>query len=203
MSAAANAILRAVIYTLMFVAMNALAQAPSELILIATDPAPDALMAHQQPFFVRFQVKAGMPVSVAVSGWFKGKPVLDNGGTGAPVRFSTSGVGVVSFFYWGEQPTRIDEVRLHVTNAATGAKVNDYGFPVALTWLADDPPPREPAGWVKAWQKNPQPGAIVDAGAPVLSLLWLGGLAAAALLAAILWFVRSRRARSGDAQRPQ
>jgi len=203
MSATANVILRRLVCALMFVAAAACAQAPSELSLLATDPAPDALMARQQPFFVRFEVKAGVPVSVAVSGWFKGKPVLDNGGTGAPVRISANGVGVVSFFYWGEQPTRIDEVRLHVTNAATGAKVNDYGFPVALTWLADDPPPRDAAAWVKAWQKNPQPGAIPDNGAPAASILWLGGLAAAALLAGILWFVRSRRARTGDAQRPQ
>src|SRR4051812_21918636 len=108
MSATANVILRRLVCALMFVAAAAYAQAPSELSLLATDPAPDALMARQQPFFVRFQVKAGTPVSVAVSGWFKGKPVLDNGGTGAPVRFSASGVGVVSFFYWGEQPTRID-----------------------------------------------------------------------------------------------
>jgi hypothetical protein len=203
MNVSVRAILRAVACGLIFVGAAAAARAPSELTLLATDPAPDALMARQQPFFVRFEVKAGVPVTVGVSGWFKGKPVLDNGGSGVPVRLSTSGVGVVSFFYWGEQPTRIDEVRLHVTDAATGAKVNDYGFPVALTWLADDPAPREPAAWVKAWQKNPRATPIADAGTPANSILWAGALAALAILAAIVWFIRKRRAHAGDAQRPQ
>src|SRR3982750_2855809 len=90
----------------------AIAHGEPALKILATDPAPDALLARQQPFYVRFAVTATMPVTVTVSGWFKGKPVIDDGGTGAPAQLRAAGTGVVSFFYWSERPTRIDEVRL-------------------------------------------------------------------------------------------
>src|SRR6187549_3486524 len=118
------------------------AEPAAELKVLATDPAPDALLARLQPFYVRFAVTGAAPAAVTVSAWFQGRMVVDDGGT-----------GVVSLFYWSERPTRIDELRLHVTNARSGAKINDYAVPVALTWLADDPPPRKPAAWVKEWQQ--------------------------------------------------
>ena len=49
---------------------SSLCAAPaSELKILATDPAPDALMARNQPFFVRFEVKAPSPVTVSSSGF--------------------------------------------------------------------------------------------------------------------------------------
>src|SRR3954463_957487 len=123
------------------------AQPAAELKIIATDPAPDALLARQQPFFVRFEAKSAAPLSISASGWFKGQPVLDDGGTGAPAQLPAGGIGVVSFFYWSDKPTKIDEVRLHVADARSGASINDYAFPVSLTWLSDDPPPRDVPAW--------------------------------------------------------
>ena len=183
---------------LLFAAMPWGAQAGSELKVLATDPAPDALLARQQPFFVRFEVTSAAPIAVSVSGWFKGSPVLDNGGTGTPARLAEGGIGVVSFFYWGEQPTRIDEVRLHLTDAR-GANITEYGFPVALTWLGDDAPPREPAAWVREWKQASATGARDPAAPQHGTLRWLAlaavGLAVAALAASRWWRWRRRRAR--------
>jgi len=135
---------------------------------------------------------------VTVSAWFQGKIVIDDGGTGAPAMVPPGGTGVVSLFYWSERPTRIDELRLHVTDARSGAKINDYAVPVALTWLADDPPPRKPAAWVKEWQQAG--GAPPSPGIAAISAAVWGGLAVAVLLlaAALLW-LRRRRAAPDDA----
>ena len=66
-------------------------------------------------------------------------------------------------------PTRIEVVRLHLTNARSATKINDYKVPVALTWLANEPPLRETAAWAKKWQPATNPphahGAEETAGA--------------------------------------
>jgi hypothetical protein len=66
-------------------------------------------------------------------------------------------------------PTRIEVVRLHLTDTRSGTKINDYKFPVALTWLADEPPLRETAERAKEWQQATNPphahGAEETAGA--------------------------------------
>jgi hypothetical protein len=185
----------------LFAAVPATADAAAELKILATDPAPDVLLARQQPFFVRFEVKSAAPVAVAVSGLYKGKAVIDDGGTSAQaVLPAGGGIGVVSFFYWGEQPTRINEVRLKINDAQSGANINEYAFPVTLTWLTDDPPPREPAAWVKAWQRaqdtqrepTPTDRIATSVGA------WLGFAAGGVLLViAAAWRLR-RRARADD-----
>src|SRR5476649_2948829 len=129
------------------------AQSAAELKVLATDPAPDALLARQQPFFVRFELKNSAPAAVTGSGLYKGKTVIDDGGTGAPAMLlAGGGIGVVSFFYWSEKPTRIDEVRLKINDPSSGAQISEYAFPVALTWLTDDPPPHAAAAWVTEWQ---------------------------------------------------
>jgi len=174
------------------------AEPAAELKVLATDPAPDALLARQQPFYVRFAVTGAAPAAVTVSAWFQGKIVIDDGGTGAPAMVPPGGTGVVSLFYWSERPTRIDELRLHVTDARSGAKINDYALPVALTWLADDPPRREPAAWVIEWQQAR--GAPPSTGIAAISAAVWGGLAAAVLLIAValLWW-RGRCAAADDA----
>lgn len=180
----------------------------SELKILATDPAPDALMARNQPFFVRFEVKAPSPVSVSASGWFKGKPVIENGGTGAAARLPANATGVVSFFYWGELPTKIDAVHLQIADQASGALINEYAFPVSLTWLADEPPARELPPWVKDWQRETSPRAksneLHDTSA--LSgdtLAWFAGTLAAAIAAGVLFLLYRRRknSRAGDDRR--
>jgi hypothetical protein len=165
--------------------------------ILATDPATDALLARQQPFYVRFAVTGTTPVVVTVSGWFKGQPVMDDGGTGAPAKLPAAGTGVVSFFYWSERPTRIDEVRLHVTDARTAVRIDDYAFPVALTWLADEPPLREPAAWVKEWQQATAPPRAGTTSGAEASLppgaRWLALAAVVVLLALALWWFKRRR----------
>jgi LPXTG-motif cell wall-anchored protein len=174
------------------------AEPAAELKVLATDPAPDALLARQQPFYVRFAVTGAAPAAVTVSAWFQGNMIIDDGGTGAPALVPAGGTGVVSLFYWSERPTRIDELRLHVTDARSGAKINDYALPVALTWLADDPPPREPAAWVVEWQQAR--GAPPSTGIAAISAAVWGGLAVAVLLLAVaLLWCRRRRAAPDDA----
>ena len=172
-----------------------------ELKVLAVDPAPDTLLARQQPFFIRFELKSDAAASVSVTGMYKGKAVIADGGTGAPAALSAGGgTGVVSFFYWGEKPTRIDEVRLRIDDSASRAGISEYAFPVALTWLMDDPPPRALPPWVREWQQTQlaSPSTItrknLSAPEPALKqYAWIILPAAVILLFAVI-FVR-RRAR--------
>jgi hypothetical protein len=153
----APALIACVIWVVLLAATRPAIAAPVDLKVLATDPAPDALLARQQPFYVRFALQISTPAAVTVSALYKGKPVIDDGGTGTPALLSASGgTGVVSFFYWGEKPTRIDEVRLKISDPQSGAAISEYKFPVTLTWLTDDPPLREPAAWVREWQQAQQ-----------------------------------------------
>jgi hypothetical protein len=182
-----------------------------ELKILATDPAPDVLLARQQPFFVRFELKSAEPVTVTVSGLYKGKAVIDDGGTGAPALLPAGGgIGVVNFFYWGEKPTRIDEVRLKIDGRASGAKLSEYAFPVALTWLMDDPPPREPPAWVREWQEKQRTANTItrkNVAAPepaIKPYAWLVVPAAIILLFAGIFFKRRRECTPpGDGQTPR
>ena len=134
---------------------RAVAGTATELKILATDPAPDVLLARAQPFFVRFEVTSAAETAVSVGGRLKGAAVIDHGGVSAPARLKAGGGnGVVSLFYWGEIPTRIDEVRLLIHDPQSGAPVAEYTFPVSLTWLADEPPRRAPAAWVRDWQRT-------------------------------------------------
>ena len=182
-----------------------------ELKILATDPAPDVMLAREQPFFVRFELKNAEPVTVTVSGLYKSKAVIDDGGGSAPLLLPAGGgTGVVSFFYWGEKPTRIDEVRLKIDDRASGAKLSEYAFPVALTWLMDDPPPRELPTWVKEWQQAQlaQRNQPERKGAPAAAESrneWVA-LAAGALLllVALAWFWRRRmRVAPGNDKAPR
>jgi hypothetical protein len=189
-----GALVRRLLYTVLAAgAAVAVAQPVTQFKVLATDPAPDALLARQQPFYVQFEVRGTAPHSVTVSGWFKGKPVFDNGGTGAPAILAANATGVVSFFYWGEQPTKIDEVRLHLSDAANGAAVADYAFPVALTWLSDDPTPRQPAPWVTAWQQAVNPRVATNERADLPVAAWWLALAAGSFAVVGAWGWRRRR----------
>jgi hypothetical protein len=195
---------------LLFAATLAAAQPAPELRILATDPAPDALLARSQPFFVRFEVKSAAPIAVSVNGLFKGQAVIEDGGANAPAMLPAGGgMGVVSFFYWGETPTRIDEVRLKINDPQSGSKINEYAFPVALTWLTDDPPQREPAPWVKEWQQSQaaqrtqgSPTSGSGAAQIIGSGAWVALAAAALLLAmALVWWRRRARVDDGTPRR--
>lgn len=206
---AAMPLLRLICAAWMFAAAAACAAPAVELKITATDPAPDVMLARQQPFFVRFELKSAAPAMVTVTSLYKGKAVIDDGGSGAPAQLPAGGgTGVVSFFYWGEKPTRIDEVHLRIDDRASGAQLGEYAFPVALTWLMDDPPPRELPAWVREWQEKQRaaPSTItrksVAAPEPALrQYAWLILPAAIILLFTVVFFRRQRaRALPGDGQ---
>lgn len=181
----------------------AAAETMPALKILATDPAPDVLLARQQPFFVRFDLQSAAPATVSVGGWFKGKPVIDDGGTGASAMLPAGGgIGVVSFFYWGEKPTRIDEVRLQLNATNGGALLGEYSFPLALTWLTDDAPPREAAAWVTQWKQaqlaaGRQKNSSVPTGSAQIAgtglWVWLAIAAALLALAVAGWRRHARR----------
>ncbi len=185
--------------TLMFGAILAFPANAPELRILATDPAPDVLLARAQPFFVRFEVTSAAESAVSVSGRFQGAAVVDNGGVSAPARLPAGGGnGVASIFYWGENPARIDEVRLQILDPHSGATITEYAFPVALTWLTDDPPRRAPAAWVREWQqaqaaRTNGPAAESAPGNGVWLALGAGGL-----IVALARVGLRRRARPDD-----
>jgi hypothetical protein len=169
--------------------------AATELKIIATDPAPDALLARQQPFYVRFELQHATPATVTISGLYKGNAVFDDGGTGAPAILpANGGTGVVSFFYWGEKPTRIDEVRLKVGDPQSGATIAEYNFPVKLTWLMDDPPARVPPAWVTESKRIQAAGGTGNAGFLTGPALWIAVATIVTLLAIAIAWSRRRRA---------
>jgi hypothetical protein len=192
--------LRCAIFAALLI-VQPLAAATTELKILATDPAPDVLLARAQPFFVRFELTNDAESAVSVSGRFKGAAAVDQGGVGAPAQMKAGrGVGVVSLFYWGENPTRLDEVRLQVRDARSSALIAEYAFPVSLTWLTDDAPPREPAAWVKEWQRAHAARPTSSATENLSSNgVWLA-LGAGFLIATfILIGVWRRRKHAGDA----
>ncbi len=154
---------------------------------------------------MRFEVKSAAPVAVSVSGLFKGKAVINDGGTSAPAMLPAGGgIGVVSFFYWGEKPTRIDEVRLKISAAQGGAPGAEYAFPVTLTWLSDDAAPRAPAAWVKAWRQAQETPLKSEHGTGIATGMgvWLALATGGGLLAiASVWMRRRARADDGTSRR--
>ena len=169
--------------------------AATELKIIATDPAPDALLARQQPFYVRFELQHATPATVTISGLYQGKAVIDDGGTGAPAMLpANGGAGVVSFFYWGEKPTRIDEVRLKISDPQSGALITEYNFPVKLTWLMDDPPARVPPAWVTESKRIQAAGGTGNTGTLSGPALWIAVATIVTLLAIAIAWSRRRRA---------
>jgi len=143
---------------LFFTAAVAHAEVPADatLRILATDPAPDATLARQQSFYVQFEVKNPAPVSVTIHAYSKGQPVFTNLGTsGMAMIPAGGGAGAAFIFFWGEQPTRIDEVRLMVSDRKNTREGKAFAFPVDLTWTAKDATAaQEFAPWVREWQQT-------------------------------------------------
>ena len=132
-------------------------QVPSDatLTILATDPGPEATLARQQSFYVQFEVKNPTPVAVTIHALYKGQPVLANLGTSGVVMIPAgSGTGAAHFFYWGEKPTHIDEVRLMISDPKNTSQGKEFRFPVKLTWTAKDATAQQEfAPWVREWQQ--------------------------------------------------
>lgn len=124
--------------------------------LLATDPPGDARLGRQQPLYVQFKVRSRAPVKVAVMPRYRGEDMLEGLATQADVALPAGGgTAVTSFFFWGQTPTRVDELQFTMT--AAGQPPQRVSAPVNLTWRADPQPAPPPATWVLEWQKAQPP----------------------------------------------
>ena len=126
--------------------------------LLATDPPADARLGRQQPLYVQVEVRSRAPVTVTVAPRYRGEDVVDGLATQAGVALPAGGgTAVTSFFFWGQTPTRVDELQFTMT--AQGQPPQRFSAPVNLTWRADPQPAPPPAAWVLEWQKAQPPRA--------------------------------------------
>ncbi|MGH8618160.1 MAG: hypothetical protein ACREUW_10750 [Burkholderiales bacterium] len=124
--------------------------------LIATDPPAEARLGRQQPFYVQFEVRSRAPVKVALMPRYRGEDAVEGLATQAEITLPAGGGrAVASFFYWGQIPTRVDELRFTVS--APGQPSRQFSAPVNLTWRADPQPAPTPAAWVVEWRKTQPP----------------------------------------------
>ena len=178
------------------------AQTPDEpqVAFLATDPAPNVQLVHNERFYVRFAVKSVAPVAVMINAYTKGNPVFADMGSSA-VNFlpAGGGVAVAYFFYWGVMTRHIDEVRLTVNAPAAPSKDKEYALPVNLTLTTKDAAgqPRPSAPWVLQWQQGGDArrklGSAVENTAELNPAAVLAGIA---ILAAIFVLARSLMLRS-------
>jgi hypothetical protein len=181
------------------------AQMPDEpqVTFLATDPAPDAQLAHNERFYVHFAVKSAVPVAVMINAYTKGNPVFADMGSSA-VNLLPAGddTAVAHFFYWGAMTRHIDEVRLTVGTSATPGKGKEFALLVNLTLTTKDAAGSRPlAPWVLEWQRGGMaqakqapglPAAETKSG-PDLTMVVTGITILAAVFAAALRMVlRSR-----------
>jgi len=128
-----------------------------QVTFLATDPAPNVQLMHNERFYVRFAVKSAAPVAVMINAYTKGNPVFADMGSSA-VNFlpAGGGVAVAYFFYWGVMSRHIDEVRLTVSAPAAPSKDKEFALPVNLTLTTKDAAgqPRPTASWVLQWQQG-------------------------------------------------
>jgi len=172
------------------------AQMPDEpqVTFLATDPAPDAQLARNERFYVRFAVKSATPVAVMINAYTKGNPVFADIGSSAVNLLPAGGnTAVAHFFYWGAMTRHIDEVRLAVSTPggpATPGKGKEFALPVNLTLTTEDATTsRTPAPWVLEWQqggtaqRKPGPGLSAAENKPGTDLPAM--IAGIAILAAV------------------
>ncbi len=195
----------------LLVAALAHAQMPDEpqVTFLATDPAPDAQLAHNERFYVRFAVKSTTPVAVMINAYTKGNPVFADMGSSAVNLLPASGdTAVAHFFYWGAMTRHIDEVRLTVGAPATPGKGKEFALPVNLTLTTKDATgSRPPALWVLEWQqggttqRRQVPGLPTAENNPGLNLAAV--LAGIAILAAMFALALRLVLRSRNKNKPQ
>lgn len=120
--------------------------------LLATDPPADARLGRQQPLYVQFEVRSRVPVTVTLMPRYRGEDMIDGLATQAGVALPAGGGRAVTLLYfWGQTPTRVDELQFTMTVA--GQPPQRFSAPVNLTWRADPQPAPPLAPWVTEWQK--------------------------------------------------
>ncbi len=190
------------------------AQMPDEpqVTFLATDPKPNAQLAHNERFYVRFAVKSMTPVTVMINAYTKGNPVFaDMGSSAVNLLPAGGGTAVAHFFYWGAMTRHIDEVRLAVSTPggpATPGKGKEFALPVNLILTTKDAAgSRPPAPWVLEWQQGGTtqwkqgPGLPTAENKPGLNLAAV--LAGIAILAAMFALALRLVLRSRNKNEPQ
>ncbi|HUO44459.1 MAG TPA: hypothetical protein VMT94_06040, partial [Burkholderiales bacterium] len=184
-------------------AAHAYAQTPDQPVVtfLATDPAPDARLARNERFYVRFEVKSTAPVTVMINACTDGNPVFADMGSSAVTRLAAGDhTAVAHFFYWGAAPRRIDGIRLTVGAADNPGKGVDFTLPVNLTLTARDAvTPRVPAPWALEQQSRsaapPKPD-LAAAGNDGRNRMLMAGIVLLAAACAALYFLRLRLPRA-------
>jgi len=124
--------------------------------LLATDPPADARLGRQQPFYVQFEVRSRAPVTVTLMPRYRGEDMVEGLATQAGVALPAGGgKAVTAFFFWGQTPTRVDELQFTMT--VPGQPPQRFSAPVNLTWRADPQPAPPLAAWAAEWQKAQPP----------------------------------------------
>lgn len=124
--------------------------------LLATDPPAEARLGRAQPYYVQFEVRSRAPVTVTVAPRYRGEDMVDGLATQAGVALPAGGgKAVTSFFFWGQTPTRVDELQFTMT--VPGQPPQRFSAPVNLTWRADPQPAPPLATWAAEWQKAQPP----------------------------------------------
>jgi hypothetical protein len=132
--------------------------------LLATDPPAEARLGRAQPYYVQFEVRSGAPVTVTVTPRYRGEDMVEGLATQAGVALPAGGgTAVTSFFFWGQTPTRVDELQFTLT--VPGQPPQRFSAPVNLAWRADPQPAPPPAAWVAEWQKTHPPAPADKASA--------------------------------------
>ena len=193
-----------------FAAICAHAQAPDELAVtfLATDPAPDAQLARNERFYVRFSVKSAAPVAVMINAYSDGNPVFADMGSSTVNQLPAGEtIAVAHFFYWGTMMRHIDEVRLTVGAPATPGKGREFALPEHLTLTPQEAAmPRTSAPWVTKRQRDSgaprQSVAATDkpAARPILLSLIVAAAAVALTIIAYLVLRSRRKPRRDDAR---
>ena len=123
-------------------------QAPAvALTVLETDPATDAQLHYQEPFYVRFQVRSGAPVRVLAEAYYQGQEVPVATIRERELR-SDGGTDATLIFHWPEQATPVDEIRLVATRLGQRQPAATLSVPVNLIWGSE---PARAARVVPQW----------------------------------------------------
>ena len=135
---------------------------PIALTVLGTDPATEAQLHYQEPFYLRFQVEGGAPVRVLAEAYYQGEevPVAT---IGARKLLSGSGTDATLIFHWPEQPTPVDEIRLVVTQIGQRQPAKTVSVPVNLTWGTEPAAaPRAVPQWVRDFEAQRERERALD-----------------------------------------
>jgi hypothetical protein len=132
------------------------------LTVLGTDPATDAQLHYQEPFYLRFQVESHAPVRVLAEAYYQGEEVPVATIDERKLR-SGGGTDATLIFHWPEQLTPIDEIRLVVTRIGQRQPAKTVSVPVNLTWGTEPAAaPRAVPQWVRDFEAQRERERALD-----------------------------------------